>query len=105
MIAHGDGRQPLIDSAVIDTTLWDSAFSGKARSAWCKHCFSISYSSKDCYWEPELPSMAPVVANTPGYSCSRSVMIRIIAEEQDCLALNTAIDILCNCVFHPICSS
>ena len=84
---------PQINWAVIDTTLWNLAFSGKARSTRCKHCFSLSHLSKDCKWEPELPSMTPVVANPLDILPDRSVLTEIIAEDQDALMLTAAIDI------------
>ena len=44
---------PSINWATIDTTLWQSAFSGKGKSSRCKHCFSLLHSSNDCEWDPE----------------------------------------------------
>ena len=34
--------------STIDPTLWSLAFSGRASSAICSHCFSTSHSSRDC---------------------------------------------------------
>ena len=44
---------PATNWAVIDIILWSLAFSGKARSFWCKHCFSLIHYSRDCEWGPE----------------------------------------------------
>ena len=45
--------------AQIDTTLWNLAFSGKARAVRCKFCFSLSHVSAQCNLAPDhglLPS-------------------------------------------------
>ena len=39
---------PGMSWATIDTTLWNLAFSGKAKATRCKHCFSLSHPSADC---------------------------------------------------------
>ena len=39
---------PSMSWATIDTTLWNLAFSGKAKATRCKHCFSLSHNSADC---------------------------------------------------------
>ena len=36
--------------ASIDAPLWNVAFAGKTMSPHCKHCFSFSYTSKECAW-------------------------------------------------------
>ena len=36
--------------AIIDPTLWNLAFSGKARATCCKFCFSLFHVSSDCAW-------------------------------------------------------
>ena len=36
--------------AIIDPTLWNFAFSGKARATHYKFCFSLSHVSSDCAW-------------------------------------------------------
>ena len=38
--------------AHIEPTLWNMAFAGHAKSARCKHCFSLSHQSHDCDWAP-----------------------------------------------------
>ena len=93
---------PSINWAAIDTTLWNLAFSGKARSAQYKHCFSLSHLSKDCEWEPELPSRTPVVANPPGVLTDRSVVTGIIVEDQDALMLTVTIDISASIVLSTL---
>ena len=42
--------------AQIDTTLWNLAFSGKARSVRCKFCFSITHTSTECELAPDQGS-------------------------------------------------
>ena len=39
---------------VIDTTLWNLAFTGHAYAGRCKHCFSLSHSHDSCDWAPQL---------------------------------------------------
>ena len=39
---------PHISWSTIDSTLWNLAFAGQAKSDHCKHCFSLSHSSRDC---------------------------------------------------------
>jgi len=41
---------PSTSWAVIDTTLWNLAFSGKAKASRCKHCFSLTHTSAECEW-------------------------------------------------------
>ena len=36
----------------MDTTLWNIAFSGQAKTSRCKFCFSLSHESDDCDWAP-----------------------------------------------------
>ena len=42
--------------STIDTTLWNLAFAGHARTARCKHCFSLAHQSTDCDLSPEIPN-------------------------------------------------
>ena len=93
---------PSINWAAIDTTLWNLAFSGKARSARCKHCFSLSHLSKDCEWEPELPSMTPVVANPPGVSRRQICRDWNYSRRPGCPHVNCYYRHICiNCAFDP----
>ena len=46
---------PRIRWAAIEPTLWSLAFQSQARSKRCKHCFSLSHSSKECELSPEPP--------------------------------------------------
>lgn len=39
----------------IDSTLWTLAFSGQARGNRCKHCFSLSHTSRECELAPDTP--------------------------------------------------
>ena len=48
---------------IIDPTLWNLAFSGKARAARCKFCFSLSRGSSDCAWATDQPTSQ--AARTP----------------------------------------
>ena len=48
--------KPNIVWAQIDTTLWNLAFSGKARAVRCKFCFSLSHVSTECSWAPDQGS-------------------------------------------------
>ena len=48
--------KPHVTWAQIDTTLWNLAFSGKARSVHCKFCFSITHTSTECEWAPDQGS-------------------------------------------------
>ena len=48
--------KPNIVWAQIDTTLWNLAFSGKARAVQCKFCFSLSHISTECSWAPDQGS-------------------------------------------------
>ena len=59
---------PSINWAVIDTTLWNLAFSGKARSSRCKHCFSLSHLSRDCEWGPEPSGVTPTGVSHPVFA-------------------------------------
>ena len=65
-----------------DSTLWDIAFSGKAKANRCHHCFSLSHTSSECEWSAEaaqqeirpLMSMshqqaAPMTSNQPRAIC------------------------------------
>ena len=50
-----------------DTTLWDLAFSGKAKASRCCYCFSLTHPSTLCEWAPDLqptPSLQPLLAST-----------------------------------------
>ena len=49
--------------AIIDPTLWNLAFSDKARTARYKFCFSLSHGSSDCAWATDQPTSQ--VARTP----------------------------------------
>ena len=42
--------------AIIDPTLWNLAFSGKARATRCKFCFSLCHGSSDCAWATDQPT-------------------------------------------------
>ena len=42
-----------------DSTLWDLAFSGKAKANKCCYCFSLTHSSSQCEWAPDLQSTPP----------------------------------------------
>ena len=42
--------------STVDTTLWNLAFAGHARTARCKHCFSLAHQSGDCDLSLELPN-------------------------------------------------
>ena len=42
--------------AIIDPTLWNLAFSGKATATCCKFCFSLSHGSSDCAWATDQPT-------------------------------------------------
>ena len=67
---------PNIVWAQIVTTLWNLAFSGKARAVRCKFCFSLSHTSAECNWAPEqgpLPlgshyQEQPITHPTPSYT-------------------------------------
>ena len=48
--------KPHVTWSQIDTTLWNLAFSGKARSVRCKFCFSIMHTSAECEWAPDQES-------------------------------------------------
>ena len=48
--------KPHVTWAQIDTTWWNLAFSGKARSVSCKFCFSIMHTSTECEWAPNQGS-------------------------------------------------
>ena len=42
--------------AIIDPTLWNLAFSGKARVTLCTFCFSLSHGASDCAWATDQPT-------------------------------------------------
>ena len=67
--------------AIIDPTLWNLAFSGKARATRCKFCFSLSHVSSDCAWvnqHPECPHH-----REPSLAQYGFVMLGIASHKQD----------------------
>ena len=55
--------QPQRSWSCINSTLWTLAVSGQARGNRCKHCFSLSHTSREC----ELASDPPVSQSTPSH--------------------------------------
>ena len=43
---------PDVSWLTMDSTLWNIAFSGQAKTSRCKFCFSLSHESDDCDWAP-----------------------------------------------------
>ena len=41
---------------ISDPTLWNLAFSGKARVTRCTFCFSLSHGASDCAWATDQPT-------------------------------------------------
>ena len=41
---------------IVDSTLWNLAFSGKDRATHCKFYFSLSHGSSDCAWATDQPT-------------------------------------------------
>ena len=58
--------------AIIDPTLWNLAFSGKARATRCKFCFSLSHGSSDCAWSTDQPTSC---SSTSSSTFSRPIRI------------------------------
>ena len=72
--------------AIIDPTLWNLAFSRKARAARCKFCFSLSHASSDCAWETDQPISQPNGVSTSSGTSSCLiwiVMLGIATHKQD----------------------
>ena len=44
--------------STVDTTLWNLAFAGHARTTRCKYCFSLVHQSTDCDLSPEMPNQS-----------------------------------------------
>ena len=44
---------PHIAWSANDTTLWNLAFAGKAKTTRCSHCFSLTHKSNQCEWAPD----------------------------------------------------
>ena len=42
--------------ARIDPTLWNMAFTSKAKAQRCKYCFSLTHPSEECDWAPASPT-------------------------------------------------
>lgn len=38
--------------AMIDSTLWNMAFTGQAKAQWCIYCFSLKHPYEECNWAP-----------------------------------------------------
>ena len=51
--------------ATVNTTLWNLAFTGKAKSSRCRYCFSITHSSANCDWALDLLNKSPTVQRRP----------------------------------------
>ena len=60
MIATSGKGLPLIHRLTgPNSTLWNIAFSGKAKSYWCQHCFSLSHKLSECDWSPAVAQSHP----------------------------------------------
>ena len=85
--------------AIIDPTLWNLAFSGKARVTRCKFCFSLSHASSDCAWATDQPISQPNRVSTSSGTSSRSTRI--------CYAWNSHPQAGCpypSCMYEHICT-
>ena len=61
--------------AIIDPTLWNLAFAGKARGARCKFCFSLSHVSSDCAWVTDQPPSQQTRSPTSVSTAARHVCL------------------------------
>ena len=51
--------------AKIDPTLWNMAFTGKAKRHRCKYCFSLTHQAEECDWAPTPSPTHPKQASNP----------------------------------------
>ena len=82
---------------IIDPTLWNLAFSGKARATHCKFCFSKSHVSSGCAWATDQ-STSPM--STSSGALSRPIRL--------CYAWNSQPQAGCpypGCTYQHICTS
>ena len=84
-----------------DSTLWDMAFSGKARTNHCHHYFSLSHKSSECEWSPKVarPVPQPLMASfkqqvAPETSSCQNIICKSFHFDPR-LALRIAATIMC----------
>lgn len=49
----------------LDPTLWNLAFTGKAKVTRCKHCFCLTHTSSECEWASEATDPATFCSQPP----------------------------------------
>ena len=101
--------KPHVTWAQIDTTLWNLAFSGKARSVRCKSSFSITHTSLECEWAPERQESTPSGTQSQQQASTLSVFLYLVSSlrRRVCLLYNCESTPGClfpNCKFEHICS-
>ena len=97
--------KPYVTWAQIDTTLWNLAFSGKARSVRCKFCFSITHTSTECQWSPDQGS-DPFGTQSQHQVSTQPVTSYPLRRRRICMLCNNESTPGCsfpNCKFEHIC--
>ena len=100
--------KPSTSWAVIDTTIWNLAFSGRANPSRCRHCSSFSHLSSECEFtdatQPYPASRRPLFPRST--IPSRSILTGSRSSRPLCFNWNESLTPGCshpNCTYEHIC--